>query len=114
GGFEITELQDIRIEHFTTHPGPIRSGGRTHVGTMQVVDTGPKPKMNVQPHFSIAETFDESVPVVAGDYVIEVLATILEYVINDVFVHRFGPYIGHPDTPAWRALLQGDHSEYPL
>jgi hypothetical protein len=66
--------------------GALKSG-------VYITPTGPSPKCHLQPGFAIAE-----------------------YVINEVFTRRFGPYFGLPDSSPWKQLLHGGHSEgkYPL
>lgn len=110
---EIVKLEDVRIDHFTPRPGSIQ--GRTEIGRVGVTQIGPNPKCHLKPKFALAEAFAEGTPLVAGQYVGEVLGDIFEYIQNEVFVRRFAPYFGIPQWAPWWAQFLLDHEdEYPL
>jgi hypothetical protein len=110
--FEILELEDVRIDHFTPKPGPIR--GRTEIGRVGTTIIGPNPKCRLQLKFGIAEAFAEGPPAIKDRYVGNVFTEIFQYIHIDVFARRFGPYFGVADWPLWlRDFTRSRQDEYP-
>ncbi len=108
----IDELEDARIEHFTPIQGHVR--GRTEIGRMKLVETGPNPNVQLQPAFALAEAFGDGVPVVAGRYIGEVLDEIAKYVISTVFRIYFAPYFEVDDWDEWRVTPGDPKNKNPL
>ncbi len=112
---EISDLSDVRIDHFTPVAGPIRPGVRTEIGRAKVTQIGPNPVCELKPKFAIGEAFAEGTPLVANRYVGEVFDRILRAVRIEVFAERFGPYFGIDDWLQTMTDIMGGHAlEYPL